>query len=151
MSLWAIFGVISYNSTCVGNTNLSSNYWGGTNILQGLIAEDRVDSFNLPFYAASPDEMAELVEQNGYFSIERMELTNPVPSLEGPIDIRAWIMHLRAATEGVFIKHFGREAIDEIFKRLIKKLSNYSELLNSRTNVKVQLFAVLKRKWCNLY
>ncbi|KAK4596889.1 hypothetical protein RGQ29_014788 [Quercus rubra] len=113
---------------------------------EGLIAEDRVDSFNLPFYAASPDEMAELVEQNGYFSIERMELTNPVPSLEGPIDIRAWIMHLRAATEGVFIKHFGREAIDEIFKRLIKKLSNYSELLNSRTNVKVQLFAVLKRK-----
>ena len=81
-----------------------------------------MDSFNLPFYAASPDEMAELVEQNGYFSIERMELTNPVPSLEGPIDIRAWI------------------------ERLIKKLSNYSELLNSRTNVKVQLFAVLKRK-----
>ncbi|GMY18187.1 loganic acid O-methyltransferase-like [Fagus crenata] len=112
---------------------------------EGLISEDQVDSFNLPYYAASPDEMTGLVEKNGYFSIERMELTNPATWLEGPIDIRAWIMHVRAAMEGMFTKHFARETMDEIFERLIKKLSNYSELLQSRAKEKVQLFVVLKR------
>ena len=90
--------------------------------MQGLISEDQVDSFNLPYYAASPEEVAGLVEKNGYFSIERMELTNPATVLEGPIDIRAWIMHVRAAMEGMFTKHFARETMDEIFERLIKKL-----------------------------
>lgn len=51
------------------------NYW--KSFSQGLIHEDQVDSFNLPFYTASLGMMAGLVERNGHFSIERLELTNP--------------------------------------------------------------------------
>ena len=99
----------------------------------------------MPFYAASPEEMAGLIEGNGYFSIERMELTNPATWLKGPVDIRTWIMHVRAAMEGMFIKHFGREIMDEMFERLIAKLSHFSAHLESRSQEKVQLFLVLKR------
>jgi hypothetical protein len=105
-----------------------------------------VDSFNLPFYSASPEEMAGLIEGNGYFSIERMELTNPPATwLKGPVDIRTWIMHVTAAMEGIFMEHFGREIMDEMFERLIAKLSHFSAYLESRSQEKVQLFLVLKR------
>ncbi|KAG2701609.1 hypothetical protein I3760_06G053300 [Carya illinoinensis] len=71
---------------------------------EGLINEDEVDSFNIPFYVVSPEEMTGLVEQNGYFSIERMKLTNPATWLgSSPIDIQAWMTHVRAAMEGIFI------------------------------------------------
>ncbi|KAG6707877.1 hypothetical protein I3842_06G053900 [Carya illinoinensis] len=71
---------------------------------EGLINEDEVDSFNIPFYAVSPEEMTGLVERNGYFSIERMELTNPATWLgSSPIDIQAWMTHVRAVMEGIFI------------------------------------------------
>ncbi|KAF5442835.1 hypothetical protein F2P56_035453 [Juglans regia] len=116
--------------------------------IEGLINEDEVDSFNIPFYAASPEEMTGLVERNGYFSIERMELTNPATWLgSGPIDIRAWMMHVRAAMEGIFTEHFSRpEIIDQMFQQMTEKLSDCSEDLKSRSQEKVQLFVVLKRK-----
>ncbi|KAF5442836.1 hypothetical protein F2P56_035453 [Juglans regia] len=116
--------------------------------MMGLINEDEVDSFNIPFYAASPEEMTGLVERNGYFSIERMELTNPATWLgSGPIDIRAWMMHVRAAMEGIFTEHFSRpEIIDQMFQQMTEKLSDCSEDLKSRSQEKVQLFVVLKRK-----
>lgn len=104
-----------------------------------------MDSFNLPFYAASPEEMEGLIEGNGYFSIERMELTNPATWLKGPVDIRTWIMHVRAAMEGMFMKHFGREIMDEMFERLISNLADHSVQLESRCGQKGQLFVVLKR------
>ncbi|KAB1212144.1 Jasmonate O-methyltransferase [Morella rubra] len=56
-------------------------------LLDMAIEEDQVDSFNLPFYAASHEMMAGLVERNGDFSIERLELMNPSELLEGPVDI----------------------------------------------------------------
>jgi len=47
-----------------------------------LFDESEIDSFNLPCYASSPEEMRKVVERNGKFSIERMELTNPMPLLK---------------------------------------------------------------------
>lgn len=112
---------------------------------QGLISEDEVDSFNLPIYATSPEEMTELIERNGCFSIERMELTDPSAWLTGPINMEEWVKHIRAAMEGIFIKHFEKvEAIDEMFKRLTSKLVENSDLLESGYR-RTQLFITLKR------
>lgn len=114
---------------------------------QGIIEESDVDSFNLPFYAASLEEMEEIVEKNGCFRIERMELTNPAAYLKGgPVDIPVWVTNVRAATEGMFAKHFGSEVMEEMFGRLTNKLVDIAELINSRCEVKSQLLTVLKRK-----
>ncbi|TYG36020.1 hypothetical protein ES288_D13G030900v1 [Gossypium darwinii] len=51
---------------------------------EGLVSEDEVDSFNLPIYTPSPAEMASVVEKNGHFSIEMLELTNPASLVDGP-------------------------------------------------------------------
>lgn len=106
-----------------------------------------MDSFNLPLYAASLEELEGLVEKNGCFSMERMELSNPAAWLKGPIDIRQWVMHIRAAMEGMFARHFGsHEVLDQILQRSAQKLSDQSDLVNSRCHEKTQLLAVLKRK-----
>ncbi|TKY69217.1 S-adenosylmethionine-dependent methyltransferase [Spatholobus suberectus] len=105
----------------------------------GLFDESQVDSFNFPYYAPSPVEMTKLIEMNGRFSIERMELTNPAPWLKS-IDevIPEWIIHVRAAMEAIFTRQFGYEVAHEMFQRLTKQLSDKCELLETKYRDKIQ-------------
>lgn len=41
--------------------------------VKGLVSEDKVDSFNFPKYGPTPQELKDLIEKNGCFSIEKME------------------------------------------------------------------------------
>ena len=99
--------------------------------------------FNLPIYSVSAKEMTRLIESNGSFSIEKMELTDP-RSKDAPINAQAVIMHVRAGMEGVIAKHFGRDIVDELFERISKKCMEDIHLFES-CNMEAQLFIVLKR------
>ncbi|GFZ21294.1 S-adenosyl-L-methionine-dependent methyltransferases superfamily protein [Actinidia rufa] len=113
----------------------------------GSISEAELDSFNLPLYSPSLKEMTQLVQSNGCFSIESMELTDPLSKIVCPLNIRALVMHLRAVLEGIFTKHFGSEIIDELFERTLDKFAEFSSLFESCCGQQdTQLFLVLKRK-----
>lgn len=114
--------------------------------MQELISEALVDSFNLPLYDASPKEMTELINQNGFFSIVRMELNNLFSCLDGQTTGKSCTMHLRAGLEGMISKHFGSEIIDEVFHRFYEKTQEFSERLESSYKEGAQLVLVLKRK-----
>ncbi|CAK9144637.1 LAMT/FAMT [Ilex paraguariensis] len=109
----------------------------------GIIDEPQVDMFNLPIYSVSTKEMTRLIESNGSFSIEKIELTDSSLK-DGPINAQAVIMHVRAGMEEVIVKHFGRDIVDELFERVSKKCMEDIHLLES-SNMKAQLFIVLKR------
>ncbi|EOY01377.1 S-adenosyl-L-methionine-dependent methyltransferases superfamily protein, putative [Theobroma cacao] len=113
---------------------------------EGFISEDQVDSFNLPIYTPSPEEMTTLVARNGHFSIESLELTNPASLVDGAVDINAWVIHVRAAMEGMLTKHFTGDSIDEMFERLTQKLLKFSEQVESGYKERTQLLVVLIRK-----
>ncbi|KAK8522762.1 hypothetical protein V6N13_115716 [Hibiscus sabdariffa] len=114
---------------------------------EGLVSEEEVDSFNLPIYTPSPEEMEAAVEKNGQFGIEILELTsNPDALADGRVDMEAWVSHVRAANEGMFVKHFGDDVIDEMFDRVTKKLFMFSEQVNSAYKDLTQLLVVLIRK-----
>ncbi|KAF4385071.1 hypothetical protein G4B88_029113, partial [Cannabis sativa] len=69
---------------------------------EGFISESKVHSFNLPIYIVSPNEMIGIIERNGCFSIEKIELCKPMSSVNnGEIKITpsTVTMHLRAAME----------------------------------------------------
>ncbi|KAF3654439.1 hypothetical protein FXO38_10196 [Capsicum annuum] len=74
--------------------------------LQGMLDESLVDSFNLPMYFLSPEDMTKVVEKNGCFSIEIMELTYPKSKLVDEADAKTLMINLRAVLEGVIINHF---------------------------------------------
>ncbi|KAH8481233.1 hypothetical protein H0E87_031692, partial [Populus deltoides] len=111
---------------------------------EGKISEAQVDSFNLPMYVPSLEEMMELVQKNGCFDIEKMELTSPGvhASMTNTSSMgKAIVMHVRAGMERMLIQHFGSEIIDELFNRYAKKFEEFP--LHVLPSKKVQLFVVL--------
>lgn len=105
---------------------------------KGVIAEDRVDSFNLPIYNASLQEVEAIVKGNGCFSIERMEhLPQETPQ---PKVFRSTV---RAGMENMIREHFGEDILDEFFDTFGKK---YEESVCVFKSVKaISLFVLLKR------
>uniref|UniRef100_M1C310 Uncharacterized protein n=2 Tax=Solanum tuberosum TaxID=4113 RepID=M1C310_SOLTU len=87
--------------------------------------------------------MTKVVEKNGYFSIKRMELTNP----QSNIDAKSCISHLRASLEGTFTKHFGSKIANEMFERTLEKIEEISAWLEDEYyKTSRQLLLVLKCK-----
>ncbi|CAN4114033.1 unnamed protein product [Withania somnifera] len=110
---------------------------------EGIVEESLVDSFNLPLYFPSIEDMTRVVEKNGCFSIERMKLTNP----QYNIDAKSFISHLRAALEGIFTKHFGSKFAQEIFERTLRKVREIEAWLETEYyKTERELFLVLKCK-----
>ncbi|CAN7053500.1 hypothetical protein IGI04_028401 [Brassica rapa subsp. trilocularis] len=115
---------------------------------QGLISEEQVDSFNIPIYSASPEEVAALVEKNGCFSVESMELMDPTTWLKRPMDVedvRQWMVCIKATMGSLFINHFGDHLLDDIFDRLTARLVGLTNEVESSYREKVMLFFALKR------
>ena len=113
-----------------------------------------MDTFNLPIYYISPQEMETAIERNGCFSIERMERVHPF-TYSGSTEMapqyltsKASAFIIRSAVEGVIKAHFGEEILDQLFDSLSKKLEDegsMSELAEKTVN----FCAVLKRKPIN--
>ncbi|KAF8398922.1 hypothetical protein HHK36_014787 [Tetracentron sinense] len=108
----------------------------------GLVSEAKVDSFNLPTYLTSPQELEGLVERNGCFSIMKLCLVDS--SMKH--NAQSLTMHVRAGVEGMVGEHFGTEIIDELFNRYCAKLEEYSFIFDSDYQKGNQLFVILKRK-----
>ncbi|KAM1982460.1 hypothetical protein ACFX15_038818 [Malus domestica] len=107
---------------------------------KGIISEEKVDSFNIPQYIASLEDVEAIVKANGCFSPETMEILSgekPQP--------KAFATGVRSGMEGMIRKHFGEEIdLDHLFDLFRKKLEESSSVLESKKFV--SLFVVLKRR-----
>ncbi|CAB4311770.1 unnamed protein product [Prunus armeniaca] len=112
----------------------------------GIVSEEKVDSFNVPIYYMSPQELEAAVERNGCFSIERTE-TLPRIFPQGTVSgsgAQLVTSHIRAAVEGLIKQHFGDEILDELFDLCRKKFEEQPSMYES--GMPVNFLAVLKRK-----
>ncbi|PHT30757.1 hypothetical protein CQW23_29677 [Capsicum baccatum] len=113
---------------------------------EGKLDESLFDSFNLPMYFPSPEDMTKVVEKNGCFSIERMELTYPKSKLVDEADAKTLMINLRTSLEGLIINHFGSEIAEEACARTILKSEEISTWMKVNYEKPSQLFVALKRK-----
>ncbi|XP_006367612.2 probable S-adenosylmethionine-dependent methyltransferase At5g38100 [Solanum tuberosum] len=113
---------------------------------EGKLDESLVDSFNLPMYFPSPQDMTKVVEKNGCFSIEKMELAYPKSKLVDEIDAKTFIINLRAVLEGLLINHFGSKIAEEVCARTLFKSEEISTWMKANGGKSCQLFVALKRK-----
>ncbi|CAN4114015.1 unnamed protein product [Withania somnifera] len=113
---------------------------------EGKLDESLVNSFNLPVYFPSPEDMTKVVEKNGCFSIERIEFSYPKSRLVDEADAKTLMINLRSVLEGVFIHHFGSEIAEEVFTRTILKSDEISAWMKTNYKKSCQLFVSLKRK-----
>ncbi|KAI7737301.1 hypothetical protein M8C21_031399, partial [Ambrosia artemisiifolia] len=95
-------------------------------VVEGLIEEEKLDSFNIPQYTPSPKEVSNKVEKEGSFVIDRLEVSevnwdactndNLILSEE---DVQGYNMGkcMRAVAEPLVLSHFGESIVEEVFAR----------------------------------
>nr|POE75048.1 salicylate carboxymethyltransferase [Quercus suber] len=103
-------------------------------ISEGLIEEDKMDSFNFAQYTPSPSEVKSEVLKGGYFSIDRLEVSAVKwndydsefnPSVAFSDDGYSVANCMRAVAEPLLVNQFGDATIDEVFRRYRKIIADH--------------------------
>nr|QTZ19430.1 putative S-adenosylmethionine-dependent methyltransferase At5g37990 [Bixa orellana] len=113
---------------------------------KGMFSKERLDSFNLPQYYPHLDEMKEVIPNNKYFSLERIETTFGPSPRDITSNIEMWASLLRSGLEGIIGDQFGNEIPGKLFECYSKK---HAENRFSFDEVKdlIAFNIVLKRKY----
>uniref|UniRef100_A0A0E0MED9 SAM dependent carboxyl methyltransferase n=1 Tax=Oryza punctata TaxID=4537 RepID=A0A0E0MED9_ORYPU len=127
-----------------------------TLVAEGRVEKEKLDSFNLPLYCPSVDELKELVWQNELLEITDIRLFeingNPNDGSESTEDAAGPVIYgasaaeaagksistsLRAVMEPLIASHFGDSILDKLFAVFARYFTNYieSEVEKSRVPV----------------
>ncbi|KAK7351867.1 hypothetical protein VNO77_11611 [Canavalia gladiata] len=98
-----------------------------------LIEQRKLDSFNLPSYCPTAEEVRQVIEEEGSFDIQRLETIRTdwvkninVSSDDSLIDeetrAEGVAKYIRAVVEPILKSEFGEECMDELFRRFKIKL-----------------------------
>ena len=94
---------------------------------QGLIAEEKLDSYNAPYYQPYTEDLETGIENDGSFSINGLEImVLPWDSASGgqnydrPTTAQKIAKSMKAVQEPMLASHFGAEIMDPLFKRLME-------------------------------
>ncbi|KAH1235006.1 7-methylxanthosine synthase 1 [Glycine max] len=107
--------------------------------LEGLIEEEKLDSFNIPVYEPTLEEIRHAIQEEGSFVVLRLEiLILPLDEglneggddsfLAGNIKAELIAKHMRAILEPLLSTKFGAEVINELFIRYEKKTMQLMEV-----------------------
>lgn len=102
--------------------------------LQGHVEEEKVDSFNAPYYAPCAEELRLEVQKEGSFIINRLEAfeidwdgggEDIHTTFSSPSRGQRVAKTIRAVVESMLESHFGRDIMDELFKRYGEIVDDY--------------------------
>lgn len=91
--------------------------------LKGEVEEEKVDSYDTHFYAASREEIEDEVRREGSFELERIEMCETLERNEEDNNIKnnnescgmLLAMTVRAIQESMISNHFGEAILDALF------------------------------------
>lgn len=129
-------------------------------VTEGLIEEEKLNRFNIPFYGPSPTEVGFLIEKEGSFSLDQIHVSqvswqpernyntsnnsnNGASYQEEDFDNVQWydfVKCMRSVSEPLLTSHFGEGIIEEVFQRYsqIVRVSMLKEK-NAFVNVTVSM------------
>lgn len=113
-------------------------------VSRGLVEQDKVDAYNVPFYAPSIQEVEEEVRREGSFRLDHVQTyeINLSSSGDAKEDGRTVSMAIRAIQESMLSHHFGPDIVDALFHKYTELVTESME----REQVKsVQIGVVLTR------
>uniref|UniRef100_A0ACD5WP31 Uncharacterized protein n=1 Tax=Avena sativa TaxID=4498 RepID=A0ACD5WP31_AVESA len=82
-------------------------------VLEGVIDKAKYDSFYMPTYSPSSEELREIIEEEGSFSITDMRVQDPRTGVVNTPS--SFLNFLRAIFEPVLVQHFG-DVMDEFVR-----------------------------------
>ncbi|KAJ3696674.1 hypothetical protein LUZ61_000379 [Rhynchospora tenuis] len=110
-------------------------------VLEGLVEEEKLDSFNIPLYAPSMEEAEALINAQSLYDIIHIKMTE---SNRDNIQSGANLaMFMRSVLEPMIVGHFGAGIVDELFSRFAMNAAEH--LVKEKTKVHF-LALCLKKK-----
>lgn len=116
------------------------------------MSSSKVDSFNIPFYDPSKEEVKEMIQNEGSFEINDLEIhgfdlgqsnysedCNLERSKAGEKEAKC----VRAVSESMLVAHFGDDIMDTLFDKFADHASQHANCMNKTT---VTLVVSLIRK-----
>ncbi|XP_018677832.2 probable methyltransferase TCM_000336 [Musa acuminata AAA Group] len=114
-------------------------------VSQEIIDEEKVDAYNVPFYAPSAKEIEDEVHREGSFVIDCIQAYELSTSTGDPKeDARIISMAIRAIQEAMISHHFGEAIIDTLFQIYNGLLSEFMV----KEEIKSSHLLVILRKSC---
>ena len=94
---------------------------------QGRVEKEKLDSFNLPFYAPSVDEVRDVIRQSEAFDINHIHLFESNWDPQDDLDDGDLVLDsaqsganvaqcIRAVIEPLVARHFGEHILDDLFE-----------------------------------
>ncbi|KAK6929449.1 SAM dependent carboxyl methyltransferase [Dillenia turbinata] len=115
-------------------------------VSEGLIEEEKLDSFNVPYYTASKEEIIDIVEKEGSFTVELIETSIDHfvdEDMDNQSKARKIAKNFRCFSEPVLAYHFGNAIMDKLYDKIA---CNLTERLATKTCEQVSISVVLRRK-----
>lgn len=122
-----------------------------TMVSMGLVEEEKVDSFNAPYYAPCFEELKMEIEKEGSFMVnsheayeidwdDGLELQSDDKMISGERVAKT----IRAVVESMLEYHFGSHIMDELFQRFAKLVEDH--LSKTRTKYINLVISLVKRQ-----
>ncbi|KAG6477406.1 hypothetical protein ZIOFF_066661 [Zingiber officinale] len=126
-------------------------------VLEGIFPEEKVDTFNLPTYEASFEEVESMIQNEGLFDLDRAEIFESSwdPFNYSKDDFYTISKHtksgknvanyIRAVVEPLIVHQFGAAILDDLFERYAHRVSKH--LLKEKANHTILVFALKKKAY----
>lgn len=101
-----------------------------------MIEEEKLEFFDLPYYTATTEEVQSVIEAEGSFNLQRLEVFNMdwddyIKKADSNLDktARAALIakDIRAVGEPILASHFGEDIMDDLFHRFKEDVLEYME------------------------
>ncbi|CAM0914100.1 unnamed protein product [Alopecurus aequalis] len=106
-------------------------------VLKGHVEKEKLDSFNLPYYAPSVKEVEALITKNGLFYVDHIKLFesnwDPQDDSKGDVVVDCASSGenvakcIRAVLDPLIVDHFGNEIIEELFMVYVSIVAKHLE------------------------
>ncbi|KAF3338701.1 anthranilate O-methyltransferase 1-like protein [Carex littledalei] len=123
-------------------------------VREGLVEEENLDNFNLPFYSPSAEEVKAIVNSQGLFDIIHFQtFESNLDPFDDDLDdvvldnVRSganYAKALRSVLESMIVSHFGSHIVDDLFSRFATKVAKH--LIKEKLKVPVLVLSLKKKE-----
>ncbi|TVU28290.1 hypothetical protein EJB05_19801, partial [Eragrostis curvula] len=111
-------------------------------VQQSRVEKEKLDSFNLPFYSPSVDEVKEVMKQSDLFDINHIELFesnwDPHDDLDGDLvldNVQSGVNAakcIRAVFEPLIMHHFGEHILHDLFEIFAQNVAKHLQKVKTK-------------------
>ncbi|KMT19746.1 hypothetical protein BVRB_1g008010 [Beta vulgaris subsp. vulgaris] len=120
-------------------------------VSEGLIEEEKVDTFNFPYYCASKEELESIVKKQGSFAIKNTKtMAHHVAHEIEDKWTRSKIISkfIRAFSESLILRHFGKGVLDLLYDKLAHYAFQHLNYGRSAEHYTVAISLIKKQYIC---